>query len=278
MVTAQSQAKNWTITLNNYTDADACLQYDTEQMSYLICGKEVGENGTPHLQGYVQLKKRLRFTQVSDMFPGAHLEVARGRPKQNQEYCSKDGNFHEHGVLKGGSGTRNDLNDIKKLIDEGCTRNDIREQHYSAYMRYNRQINQDIEDCRADRDFATEVFILWGATGVGKSRWCAQSYPEAFWKTRGPWWDGYEGQETVVVDEFYGWIPFDFLLRLCDRYPMRVEVKGGTRKFVSRRIVFTSNKSPEEWYEGIEERYLAAFRRRINGVCELGAGESVNFT
>lgn len=82
--------------------------------------------------------------------------------------------------------------------------------------------------------------------------------------TSGCWWDGYEGQHTVVIDEFYGWIKYDFFLRLTDRYPLQVETKGGVVQFVSRRIVFTSNAAPDTWYPGVQDR--APFERRIQHV------------
>jgi len=80
----------------------------------------------------------------------------------------------------------------------------------------------------------------------------------------GTWWDGYEGQHTVIIDEFYSWLRYDFFLRLTDRYPLQVETKGGSVQFVSRRIVFTSNTQPTEWYPNIQDR--AAFNRRIGAV------------
>lgn len=54
-----SQGKNWCFTINNWTEEEFQLLQDIE-VQYLVVGKEVGENLTPHLQGYVQLKKKLR--------------------------------------------------------------------------------------------------------------------------------------------------------------------------------------------------------------------------
>jgi len=76
--------------------------------NYLVYGFEVGEEGTPHIQGYVQFKKRLRFNQVKQMVGGrAHLdeEYQNSTPVANQTYCKKDGNFREFGQLQHKSGT-----------------------------------------------------------------------------------------------------------------------------------------------------------------------------
>jgi len=83
----------------------------------------------------------------------------------------------------------------------------------------------------------------------------------------GTWWDGYEGQHTVVIDEFYSWLRYDFFLRLTDRYPLQVETKGGSVHFVSHRIVFTSNTPPSEWYPNITDR--GPINRRIGAVFHL---------
>lgn len=105
---------------------------------------------------------------------------------------------------------------------------------------------------------------------AGKSRCAYECCPGAFWlmpsreSASGTWWDGYEGQHTVIIDEFYSWLRYDYFLRLTDRYPLQVETKGGSVQFVSRRIVFTSNTQPAHWYPNIQDR--AAFDRRISCV------------
>lgn len=257
-----SYAKNWALTLNNPTDT--CLGFDESLMNYMICGNEKGEKGTRHIQGYVQFKKRTRLTAIKKLWPRVHAEVARGLPQQNKDYCSKEEDWHEHGTLQPGQGTRNDLNELKELISKGARRDEIREINYGAYIRYGRAIRQDIRDCQKHRNWNTELYIHWGDTGTGKSRYCHETFPDAYWKSRGEWWDGYEGHEIVILDEFYGWLPISELLRLCDRYPHQVPVKGGFEKFVAREIHITSNKSWREWWPNItNETVLAAFERRI---------------
>jgi len=124
-------AKNWCFTINNPTAVDnANLDYLTDplhrvsiELNYVIYQLERGEEGTPHYQGYLQFNKRRTITQIK-AFLGfrVHLEVAKGSPISNKEYCSKsDGRVegpYEHGIIDIGRGKRNDIeafvNDIRE--------------------------------------------------------------------------------------------------------------------------------------------------------------------
>lgn len=111
------------------------------------------------------------------------------------------------------------------------------------------------------RNFEVEVEVIQGPTGTGKSKWCMEHYPNAYWKQRSNWWDGYFKHEVVILDEFYGWLPYDTLLRICDRYPMLVETKGGQTQFVAKKIIITTNSEPSSWYRNV---YFPAFVRRVS--------------
>lgn len=265
-----SKAKNWVIVVNNPLDkgfSDYCLGFDEATDVYMICGKERGEKGTPHIQAYVQFKSRWKFERVKKRWPHAHIQVARGSPGDNVAYCSKECS-HEHGSLECTSrqGSRNDLKEIKTLVDAGDVER-VREEYYGSFIRYRRALLEDFDMHVAPRREPTELHIYWGATGTGKSRKAFEEFPGAYWKPKGDWWDGYAYQQDVVIDEFYGWLPIDLMLRLCDRYPLRVPIKGGFRQFTSKRVIVTSNKSWREWWVCLDERLAAAFERRIT-YCE----------
>lgn len=116
-----SQAKRWCFTLNNYTEeeeANLLTLPDRVDVQYFVFGREVGEQGTPHLQGYVYFTVAKRFTFVQSAIPRAHIEVSRGSPKEASDYCKKDGDFFEHGTVPGKQGSRSDIDEILQWLDE----------------------------------------------------------------------------------------------------------------------------------------------------------------
>lgn len=72
----------------------------------------------------------------------------------------------------------------------------------------------------------------------------------------------------MIIDDFYGWIKYSTLLRLLDRYPMRVEYKGGQANFLAKTIIFTSNRHPSEWYKMDN----SALMRRITEIWRVDKG------
>jgi len=141
-MTRPSSAKHWVFTLNNYTEDDFQTLCDTaENYEYLVFGREVGEQGTPHLQGYVVLKQKLRLANVKALAPfgNAHLEIKRGSPKKAADYCKKDGNFEEYGTFPAEQGKRSDFDELKEWIKAQPERprdRDVAEQFPHLWGRY----------------------------------------------------------------------------------------------------------------------------------------------
>lgn len=122
-----SQSKLWCFTLNNYSDADITRLRtfgNGSQCEYLVFGKEVGESGTPHLQGFIVFRgQRRRINQVKQVTGRrSHVERARGTNAQAADYCKKEGDFEEFGEVPAGQGTRNDIHACREWIDEFAAR------------------------------------------------------------------------------------------------------------------------------------------------------------
>jgi len=88
-----SPAKMWCFTLNNYNENDIKILELAFNGSKYIIGKEVGESGTPHLQGYVNFNDKKRLTALKKIHDKVHWEKCKGSEEDNIKYCSKDGNI-----------------------------------------------------------------------------------------------------------------------------------------------------------------------------------------
>jgi len=91
-----NKSKYWCFTLNNFTVGHLGQlqeQFKAKNVGYLF-GEEVGEQGTPHLQGYIEAETRIRPLEHFDLPPEVHWERRRGTKVENQRYCSKDGKVH----------------------------------------------------------------------------------------------------------------------------------------------------------------------------------------
>lgn len=133
------QARNWVFTLNNPDHDDEDKIKALSSFRYLVYGRETGNSGTFHLQGFVMFPSARRLSTLSRILPRAHWEVSRGSPQQASEYCKKDGNFFESGSLPDGKksqGERTDLKTIYKLISDGVDETIIAETYPEQYSRY----------------------------------------------------------------------------------------------------------------------------------------------
>lgn len=105
--------KRWCFTLNNYTAEEeaSCLEFFREHCTYGVYGREVGESGTPHLQGFVILHRQQRLSFLRRRLSNrAHFEGSRGTSVEAANYCKKDGDFIESGTVPTvGQGRRSDL-------------------------------------------------------------------------------------------------------------------------------------------------------------------------
>lgn len=267
-----SYARNWVFTLNNYSDDEAAAleALGTElpdTLKYLVYGRETGEEGTPHLQGYASFSKRTTLARVKRIVGSrAHVEVARGTPKQASDYCKKDGDFKEYGTCPAGKGARTDLQQVVEACKRGDSLKRLAEDHPAAMLRYGSQLVKMKGLYPPQKDICPEIHCFIGKTGVGKTRRVYEFVNrDELWVHPGErWFDGYDMHKAALFDDFDGgWFKITYLLKLLDRYRMQVPVKHGFVWWNPAHIYITSNLKPEDWYPNAHEEHRRALRRRL---------------
>lgn len=272
MAERNKRARNWCFTLNN---PDVAVQEVLRAQAEVrfACGQtEVGEGGTEHVQGYIEFTKPMSLRGLRKVLPRAHWEVRRGTAEQARDYCRKAetavaGTQWEFGQFGGHQGRRNDLADVQRELREGTRVCEIYNKYPQIAARYPRFIDRCADICTAPRNWKTEIRVFLGPTECGKTRLAHELYPDIWTRPDGSWFDGYDRYPHVLFDDFDGGrdcgISFRFLLRLLDRYPLQVPIKGGFKEWVPKVIIITTNVEPRAWYPWEQ---FAPLERRIDEI------------
>lgn len=242
--------------------------WNPDKMKFLAYGKEsCPSTGKQHWQGFVYWKNPRTHKSAGKELNNAHVETCRGSIDDNEKYCSKEGEYTTHGE-KPSQGKRHDLEDICDKINAGeLTSEDIAVDNPIIFHKYGRTL-QKLEDIAMRKKFRTEMTKgIWyhGNTGVGKSHKAFEGFdPETHYLYRhdNGWWEGYSGQETVIINDFRGEIKFAELLQLIDKWPYYVKRRGREPvPFVSKLVIITSSKHPNDIYCEEEDSLNQLYRR-----------------
>jgi len=283
---SHEQARYWFGTWNMEEFSDEDFAYNTfmdlgEQPGVrgIVGQLELGESGNYHLQFGVYLERAQRASYLKKICEKCHWKPC-GSVEGTRDYVTKPesrvaGPWQYGEFPSIGQGRRSDLAALQADLDEGASIREVSEAHFGPYLRYARGIQSYLLLRQTPRDWVMEVRVLWGATGTGKTRAVYDRargeslsvYPLAQNYNGGVvWWDSYESQDIVLIDDFYGWLPISYLLKLLDRYPFLIRNREGHMQFTSKIIYITSNTNPNEWYPNAPEEVRAALRRRFTSV------------
>nr|WAE42533.1 MAG: replication associated protein [Cressdnaviricota sp.] len=254
--------------------------FNEAEMTYLVRGLEVcPETDKEHWQCYVEFGSRKRFATVKKLLGDhVHLETRRGSAEQAADYCKKDEVFEEYGTLSYScQGRAEALGQAIKVVSEGGSIKAIAAVTPVAIILYNRGIDRLIKlketEVPAWRDVKVEVH--WGDSGTGKTRQAMERFPNLYRfrvSEGGPeWWDGYEGQDVILIDDFANDIRLTSLLQTLDGYRLPLWIKGGQTQARWTRALITSNLDPAGWYPTANPRHRAALQRRITTVTKYEA-------
>lgn len=267
------RSRRWVWVENNPTTQPV---FEPSWISYLIYSKEIGESGTAHWQGYIRCSAQVTLARLKKWNKRAWFGVVRGTEAQNITYISK---APIEGPFKFGEpespGKRSDIRTAIEQINDGDRMAVVARSNPEVFVRYYKglmtyaslttpMIHMD------PKKFS--VTYIWGPTGVGKTRHVYSSVSaENLYTTIGDctWWDGYDGQNVVLFDEFIGQVPIQQMLRFIDIYCVLLPTKGSHVVKKYHTVYITSNLPPEMVYLLASNEHRAAFKRRINTVINM---------
>lgn len=273
-----NQRNRWFPSFTSFLESEPV--YIKEKMKYLCYGKEVcPTTGKNHWQGCVyffdkvSIKSAQKLLNIGD----SHMEYIQKSDDTDDavNYCKKDGDFKEYGVMPA-QGKRNDLDSLKDDIINGVTKvEDIMIENPVIYHQYGRTLDK-IEDLALRKRYRTEMtkgIWYWGKTGTGKSHKAFEDFtPDTHYNVPNDngWWDGYRQQDTVILNDFRGNIPYNELLQMVDKYPYNVRRRSREpMPFTSKTVIVTSSLPPHLVYKNRDaEDSMEQFYRRFD-VIEL---------
>jgi len=224
-----------------------------------------GETGYLHWQLVATFPNKVRLGGVRNIFGPHHAELTRSDAARKyvwKEDTCVAGTKFELGELPVRRGNSEDISRVVESAKAGKF-HDIPADFLLRYYSNIRRIASDFGGCPS---MQRECKVYWGRSGTGKSRRAWEEAGDgAYCKDPNTkFWDGYQGQDAVVMDEYRGTISISHILRWLDRYPVRVEIKGSSTPLLAKTIWITSNLDPRKWYPDLDEDTLEALMRRLN--------------
>jgi len=269
-----SKHRGWVFTLNNYTDEDV-LALSNIDCYWLVAGREIGENGTPHLQGCVEFNnpRTLKGIKKLQPFPRAHLEPRKGSAWEAYTYCRKEDSnpieVHPESfpTEQERPGRRSDLERVKELVNDKAVPLDRIWDEAKSYQAFQMAVKGIA--LKRKPEVRPGVIVHWyhGPPGSGKSYTARkEAGPDAYYykmfKSSVEAFEGYIGQERVVFDDFRSsWMTFQRLLDLLGEEPVTVGNKGGSFPWAAKEIWITSIFSPLTIYKKSKEDIIQLLRR-----------------
>ena len=274
---SRARARYWICTTpyldSGISEVDPYLPLRTGE-SYSIGQLERGASGYLHYQWVLYFRDKVSLATLKGAYPTTFFEPSRSSAAN--AYASKEetrvqsGDDSELvGVFSWRKGEINfnpncatDWNAIKCLAKSGK----LDEIPSGLYIRFYSTFKRIYTDHLVAPALERKCTVFWGPTGTGKSHRAFNEAGEGVYvkMPTTKWWDGYSCQESVIIDEFRGVIDVSHLLRWLDKYPVLVEVKGGTLPLFAKRFWITSNLEPKCWYPDVDSATMEALLRRLD--------------
>lgn len=295
-VSNKDRRRKWCFTLNNPENHPAIMW--NEDLRCWCYQYEIGEKGTPHYQGYFEIKKPVRLNWIKkNISKEMHLKIAFGDRKSNKHYCSKPHGPNDNcydkcteiclckhcidarkcqlkiaDIIFGGNwndlikGEREDLTDFyNDIFNYNIPYKDLIEKHFSLMLKYNNVVTKWRNDYQSPPyEGLRSIILIIGDRKTGKSEMIHKETPYLVRLNDIKWWDGYNNDDKVAFQDFTGEISINDMMRYCDIYPEYVPKRYiGPVPFNAKEIYITSNSLPEHWYKNENVNRIAAFYRRF---------------
>lgn len=224
--------------------------------------------------------RKSRFQAVAKLLKlpngSYHATVARGGAQENRDYCTKlESRAPDTVPMELGQpitqGQRSELMDITELIKKGASTQQIAMAHPVEFIKFHRGIASLQHALSKPRDSTIPniVWLIWGGTGTGKTTKAHAElkarFGDRYYVKEGQtqWWDNYQNQKGVLIDDYNGGWSIDYLLTILHEHPEQVQVKGSFVNLSGKFVIITSNKDSHEWYPNADSGHRAALERRI---------------
>jgi RNA helicase/Putative viral replication protein len=260
-------------TLNNPGNFKPDFSQGNEVIYAIYQLEEGAETKTPHFQGVIFFSRQVTAKHVNKKYLDNRAKLKRCDSVDGAiKYCTKKDRTYRDGpweyglrsaVVEQGSNkrARPDFNSQKELLDWSDT--EYKDKYYHNIKR--QMVDASL---KMERTWQTKFICLYGPSGTGKSLFAKELWPKAYYvqkesSTRNLWFDGYDGQEVMIVDDYHNTFSFTVFKELINHTGYHLPVKGGKAPMVASLVVVLSNTPPNEWYPNIDSAHQAAVRRRM---------------
>jgi len=257
MANNDKRSRGWCFTINNYDEEDTDWCYSLagdEEITYCVVGKEVGESGTPHYQGYIYWRNKKSFQQMKTMHAEAHWEIQRGTIKQAANYCTKDGDFFEHGTMPMDDKQKGECG--KQSIQERWAL--AKEGRFEELPPEQLNIYRKIFDEHRVVKNRNELKNLWitGKARCGKSSSVRAKYGDenVYSKPMNKWWCGYKYQKVALIEDVDPRNAKEMYFHLkiwADHYKFIAETKGGHVDIRPEVVIVTSQYTIDQCFDDL---------------------------
>lgn len=258
------------------------------QCRYIVFGREIAPTtGRLHHQGFVYFDNVIGRATVQE-----RLGVGKcwcnpmySTPDACIKYCKKDGDSFEQGD-RPAQGKKCNKEEVKEYAMGAKPIRQILDDT-QASMHCIRSLETMYRYYEAPRNWKTDVYWFWGTPEAGKSRMArahaVSTYGEGCYyeaTETSQWFDGYDAHPVIIIDDFTeSWISWKGLLRLTDRYGVRLPYKGGFRQCLAKAIYFTCITKPADSFPSLSySEPITQFLRRLTHEVEVPHGDGGELT